>query len=84
MGIRTSPPHAGEQAISALEVGLDVNQAQILLAQVFPFCLEIVPVDSSPQIMSAARSGCENRIRRRLEPRCSIAAASCASVAVGQ
>jgi len=34
--------------------------------------------------LAAARSGCENRIRSRLEPRCSIAASRWLSVAAGQ
>ena len=38
----------------------------------------------SYSLMSAARSGCENRIRSRLEPRCSIAASRWLSVAAGK
>src|SRR5260370_34506939 len=49
-----------------------------------PFAIFRVLTWPSYSLMSAARSGCENRIRSRLEPRCSIAAARWPSVAVGQ
>ena len=33
-------------------IGLNVDEAQVLFGQIFPFVVEIVPFDAAPQVMT--------------------------------
>src|SRR5207244_13097073 len=43
------PPHARPPALAALDVGLDIDEPQILGSELFPLRHERMPVDARPQ-----------------------------------
>ena len=42
----------GVGAFAAAGIGLNVDEAQVLFGQIFPFVVEIVPFDAAPQVMT--------------------------------
>src|SRR5262245_210062 len=62
MSVAPSAPNARVLSDSAFVVDLKIDQPKILVAELLPFRLEAVPVDTDPQIMSIAPSAPNARI----------------------